>query len=272
VRVTILGSGTLLPDDDRRSAAHLVEGDRFSVLLDCGSGTLHGLARHHLPWQGITHLALSHYHTDHIGDVAPLLWALHHGVPGGRRAPLALLGPAGLERVMAGLETAHGEWLATPGFPVNRVELERGEGWRDPERDLWFRSFPVPHTPESVAWRLDAPGGSVGYTGDTGPCPPLGEFMRGVDVLIAECALPDDAAPENHLTPATVAGIAAAAAPRKLILTHLYPELDMLRLPDLVRDRGYTGEILVGWDGLRIENRAPMSTPRDPGLPEGPST
>ncbi len=271
MRVTIVGSGTLLPDDDRRSAAHLVEGRGFTLLLDCGSGTVHGLARDGLPWQGITHLALSHYHTDHTGDLAAILWAMHHGVPGGRRTPLVVLGPRGLRRLLEGLALAHGEWLREPGFELRAVELPPSGRYTDPEAGFTLSAHPVPHTPDSVAWRLDTEEGTLGYTGDTGPHPPLGGFFSGVDLLVAECALPDEAAPENHLTPSSVAAIAGEAGPGLLVLTHLYPELDLVRLPDLVRAAGYTGKVLVGWDGLRIDLDPGGASAPDPGVPAGPS-
>lgn len=250
--VTVLGAGTLLPDDRRRSPGHLLEGERARILLDCGSGTLHGLEREGRDWYGITHVALSHFHTDHTGDLAPLLWAWKHG-GGEAEAPLrTLLGPPGLRRIVEALSVAFGDHVLEPGGPLEVVELEREDLWEDPRSGMVLRTHPTPHTAESVAFRIELEGAAVGYTGDTGPSPGLGVFLHGVDLLISECALPDTEATENHLTPRSAGDLAAAANPRVLVLTHFYPGVDPAGIPDLIRARGYTGTVHAGYDGLGI--------------------
>jgi ribonuclease BN (tRNA processing enzyme) len=252
VRLTILGSGTLLPDDDRRSAAHLVEAQGVRLLLDCGSGTLHGLQRWGVPWRELTHVILSHFHTDHFGDLAPLLWALKHGVPEGRDDPLVLLGPRGLRRVLEALAAAHGEFVLDPGFPVEVVELEPRGRWVDGDKGLSLRTHPARHTPEALAIRVETEENALGYTGDTGPLAELAGFFQGVELLVCECALADGTDLEVHLTPSSAAALARDAAPEVLVLTHLYPEVDGGRLPDLMEEMGYRGDVHVARDGMRF--------------------
>jgi ribonuclease BN (tRNA processing enzyme) len=257
LRFTVLGSGTLLPDNRRRSPGHLVEGLRARVLLDCGSGTLHGLDREGKDWFGITHVVLSHFHTDHTGDLAPLLWAWKHG-GGGRTPPdRVLVGPPGLGRVMESMAGAFGDHVREPGGHLDPVEIAGGARWHDPRRGVALQSHPTPHTPESMAWRIEMEGVTVGYTGDTGPAPELGAFFRGVDLLVAECALPDEEATAGHLTPRSVAELAVAADPGILVLTHFYPGVDTAALPDLIRAAGYTGTVHAGYDGLGIQVPGP---------------
>lgn len=251
--VTILGSGTLLPDDDHRSAAHLVEGPSLRLLLDCGSGAVHGFQRWGVAWRELTHVAISHFHTDHFGDLAPLLWALKHGLPEGREEVLTIVGPRGLRGVLEGLAAAHGEFVLDPGFPLEIVELESGDTWVDREAELRISTHSTRHTPESLAYRLAAPGTSVGYTGDTGHLPALGAFFQEVSLLISECALADGSEFQLHLTPSTAAALARDAGPGTLVLTHLYPEVDRAGLPDRIRELGYAGPVHVARDGLRLE-------------------
>lgn len=247
-----MGSGTLLPDDSSRSAGHLIEDGRVRILLDCGSGVLHGLARDGKDWAGISHIALSHFHTDHVGDLAPLLWAFRHGIPAGRELPLTVLGPVGLAGFLRALAGAHGDYVLEPGYPLNVVEIPRKGRWTDPAGDLTVLTHPARHTPEAVALRIELPGGVVGYTGDTGPEPELGAFFERADVLIAECAVPDPTDLDLHLSPESLAVIARGARPRLLVATHLYPDLDPDAVPDLVERAGYTGRTVIGRDGLRI--------------------
>ena len=260
--VTILGSGTLLPDDRHRSPAHLVEGSGFGLLWDCGSGVVHGMQRHGVRWRELSHLVISHFHTDHFGDLPALLWALKHGAADQRDHALTILGPRGLRRRLTLLAEVYGPFILDPGFPVEVVELEAEDDWADGGAGLRLRTHPARHTPEALAFRLDAGSLAVGYTGDTGHLPPLGSLFSGVDLLITECALADDADAEVHLTPTAVASLLRDATPHLTVLTHLYPVVDRTALPDLIRGLGYTGDVLVGHDGLSIRIRpgqAPVS-------------
>lgn len=276
VRLTVVGSGTLLPDSLRQSAAHWVETADARILLDCGAGTLHGLSRWGLPWRDVTHLLISHFHTDHVGEVAALLWALHHG-PGiesgtPRSESLTILGPAGTRTFLERLAEAHGDFVLDPGFALTvaepgeegyplpsadegdasgtgdggRVPATRGEGLR-------FLPHPTPHTDRSIAWLVETSTGRIGYTGDTGPSESLGGFFAGADVVISECSVADAAGLDNHLSPTSAATLARGARPRLLLLTHLYPSLDPATLPDLLRQAGYDGWTITAWDGTVVE-------------------
>ena len=257
MHVTIVGSGTLLPDDDHRSAGHVVESDRAMVLLDCGAGVLHGMAGRALDWAAISHVVISHFHTDHFADLAPLLWAWRHGVPEERQRPRWILGPRGIRNLLRTLAEAHGDFVLEPGFPLSVIELDPGIPWEDESLGLRIEAHSTRHTPESLAFRLELDGVEVGYTGDTGPHPPLGHFFKGMRLLISECAVSDSTDLENHLSPSSLAELAVAADPETLVVTHMYPEVDRARLPDFLRSLGYTGTIHLGEDGLRISLPAP---------------
>ncbi len=258
-RVTVLGSGTLLPDHRHHSAAHMVEWNTGAVLLDCGAGTLHGMDRYGVDWKRIDLLVLSHFHTDHMGDLASILWAREHGLRPSEASPLTLVGPRGMVDRLHGLARAHGEWLREPTGGMRVVEVE-GEGmWSDPEGGMGIHHHPTPHTEESLAFRIETPAGEVGYTGDTGPCAPLASFFRGVRVLVAECAVADGTEVPNHLSPIEVARLAQGCEPEILLLTHLYPEVDRSRVTDLIARAGYTGRVEVAEDGMVAE--VPMGRP-----------
>ncbi|MEX0980190.1 MAG: ribonuclease Z [Gemmatimonadota bacterium] len=265
----MLGSGTLVPDDARRSAAHLVEAEGVRLLMDCGSGAVHGMARARhdaerrtdapdapgfepVEWRGLTHLVLSHFHTDHTGDIPALLFALKHGMGKRRTDPLTVLGPPGVGDFWRALEAAFGGHVSNPGFALEVVELERADDWTSPGGNVRLRTHPTPHTRNSLAWRVETDEGVAGYTGDTGPDARLGDFFRGVDVLIAECSLPDPPRMDTHLTPAGLAALAKRARPGTLIATHAFPGLDPGEIPALVAEAGYEGKVLTGRDGMML--------------------
>jgi ribonuclease BN (tRNA processing enzyme) len=251
--VTVVGSGTLIPDDDRRSPCHVVEAPGVRMLLDCGSGALHGMDRCGIGWNGVSHIGLTHFHVDHLGDLGPFIFALKHGVHPPREAPLTIIGPPGLKTLLDALSTAFAGCVLDPGFPVRVVEVAREGEWRDTEERFRLRTCPTRHTEHSVAYRWESDWGVIAYTGDTGPDPELARFLDRPDVLLVECSHPDPPRYDNHLTPSGVARLARLARPGVTIATHMYPDLVPERVPDLIRGAGYKGTVLAGWDGLRVE-------------------
>jgi len=250
MRLVTVGTGTVVPDAERASACHWLESESTGILVDCGAGAVQGLARAGLPWGGLQHLLISHFHTDHIGEIPSLLFALRHGLQPPRQLPLDIWGPKGTRRLFDAIARALGSWLVEPGFPVRFHEIAPGE----PARigDLWVSAAETPHTEESLSYRFEGEGVAFGYTGDTGPNDDLGHFFRGVDLLLAECSLPDDLAVDIHLSPTGLARLAAAAGVRRLAVTHVYPQLRALDVPRLIAQAGYEGEIILAHDGLEL--------------------
>jgi ribonuclease BN (tRNA processing enzyme) len=251
VELTIIGSGTAVPHPERVSAAHHISAGAVSLLLDCGPGAVHRMAAIGVAWSELTHIAVSHFHTDHIGDLPMLLFALKYGLAAPREEELVLLLPRGGRALVERLASAFGDYILDPGFPLRIQELESGEHV-DLGDGVSLAARRTPHTEHSLAYRVIGPGGSIGYTGDTGPDPEQAAFFQGVDVLVAECSLPDEFAMDVHLTPSQVAALAQGAQPGHLILTHIYPQLERLDVAGLVRAGGWQGRTTVARDGLRV--------------------
>ncbi|HEX7089247.1 MAG TPA: MBL fold metallo-hydrolase [Longimicrobiales bacterium] len=251
MELTIIGSGTAVPHPERVSAAHHVAAGAVSLLLDCGPGAVHRMAAVGIAWGEITHVAVSHFHTDHIGDLPMLLFALKYGLAEPRNEELVLLLPRGGRTLAERLASAFGDYVLQPGFPLRIRELEPGDR-AELGNGVSLTARRTPHTDHSLAYRVDGPRGSIGYTGDTGPDPGQAAFFRGVDVLLAECSLPDELAMDVHLTPSRVAALAQGAEPGHLVLTHIYPQLERLDVAGLVRAAGWQGHTTIARDGLRL--------------------
>lgn len=253
--LTVVGSGTASPEPDRVSSGYLVSGAGFRLLLDCGPGVVHHLARFGLDWPGLTHLALTHFHNDHVGDVSTLLFAHNYGLPTPRTDPLVIIGPPGTDDFLERLGAALGDHVRKPAFPIEVIESEGGDRGKAMSigEDARLTVHRTRHTDRSVAYRLDTGHGTIAYAGDTGYDEGTAAFLAGADVLIMECALPDDhRALDIHLTPRRAAAMAAIARPELLLLTHIYPVVDRDRVPELVREAGWSGRIRIAYDGLRI--------------------
>ncbi|HUF75677.1 MAG TPA: ribonuclease Z [Longimicrobiales bacterium] len=249
--VTILGAGTLMPDAGRTSAAHHLRVGGASLLLDCGAGTVHGFARHGVAWRDLTHVAITHYHNDHIGDLPAMLFALKHGVGGQRAEPLTMIGPRGFQTRLERLASAFGDHVLDPGFPVRVIEVDPGRAYEAPDDSLRIECLRTPHTDESLAYRVEGTWGTLGYTGDTGPSDEVASFLAGCDALIAECTLPDARAVDTHLTPRSLAELAGLARPALLIVVHVTPYHTPADAVRRVSER-YEGRVVAAADGLRV--------------------
>jgi ribonuclease BN (tRNA processing enzyme) len=254
MRLTTVGTGTISLTPGRACAGHLVESGEVRLLMDCGSGVVHRMSELGLDWWGITHVALTHFHADHVGDLPTLVFAWKYARRPGRAAPLTLVGPPGTHALVERLAGAFGAWMLDPGFPFRIVELPPGES-APLGGGVTLAARAVPHTAESVAYSVEHGRRRVVYTGDTGWDPSLGEWATGCDVLLCECSLPESWAIPQHLTPEQCGALAAIARPRLLVLTHLYPPVLEVDIPAAVRSR-YAGDVVVardGWTHVREE-------------------
>ena len=220
-------------------------------MLDCGAGTVHALERYDLAWEEMTHLFISHFHVDHIGELASLFQAFKYGMPTGRTGTLTVVGPSGLDRVIDGLRHAFGEKLFSPGFPV-RFHLLPPGGHIQLGRTGRLSVAKTPHTDESLAVRIDTPNASLCYTGDTDYSEELSVFFSSADLLISECSFRERREGVRHLSIRDAAVIASKAAVRRLIVTHFYFDVDEATLKSQLQN-DYSGEVLIGKDGMRIE-------------------
>lgn len=228
-----------------------MEAGGVRLLLDCGSGVAHGLARAGADWMGITHVALTHFHADHVGDLPTLVFAWKYGRLPGRTLPLEIIGPAGTLDLLARLAHAFGDWLTAPGFPISVREITPGDTV-DLGDGVHLGSRAVPHTPESVAYSVERGGRRIVYTGDTGMDDGLGAWAAGCDVLLCECSLPAAMAIPAHLTPESCAAIAATARPGHLVLTHFYPPVLEVDIRAIVGAQ-YEGPVTLAHDGWHID-------------------
>jgi ribonuclease BN (tRNA processing enzyme) len=251
MELTILGSGTLVPNAARGSASYFLELPDARLMLDCGAGSLHALSRYGLVWEELTHLFVSHFHIDHVGELASIFQAFKHGMGHPRSRSLTVVGPAGLDRLIEGLKQAFGENSFLLEFPVHLRLMADGERMQLPG-GCHLAVAKTPHTPESIAVRIDTPDASLCYTGDTAFSEELAGFFSGADLLISECSFREPRSDgSSHLSIGEAAKMAAMANVRRLVVTHFYFDVDETALKiELQRD--YPGEVIVGADGMRL--------------------
>jgi ribonuclease Z len=292
MRVVLCGTGSPMPDPQRARActAVIVGGKVF--LVDVGPGSIGELQLMGFPLDRVAGVFLTHYHSDHIGDLGELRmqsWAA------GRKVPLVVHGPEGVARVVAGFNMAfaldddyrtthHTEAymphaaaaLAADSFEVgasgSRVVFKEGT--------LTVTAFTVNHDPikPAVGYRFDVGGRSVVVSGDTALSPNLVKASKGADVLVHEALsrrmvqiiskASRDAGLEHqgklladtlnyHTDPMDAAKEANDAGVGLLVYSHLAPGLPQPVLEKLFFDG--VAQVrdpkswVVGFDGLRID-------------------
>lgn len=105
LHVVMCGTGSPLADPARASACVAIVTPKHFVLIDVGPGSWRKADLAGLPLADLDAVLLTHFHSDHLGDLGEALtmsWAA------GRTKRLNVWGPPGVERVTAGFEMAYG--------------------------------------------------------------------------------------------------------------------------------------------------------------------
>jgi ribonuclease BN (tRNA processing enzyme) len=229
MKLTVIGCSGSVPGPESPASCYLVqapfEGRTFSLVVDMGSGSLGSLFRYLEPDQ-VDAFALSHLHPDHCIDLCPY-YVLARYSPTGPWPGQPLYGPKGTdERLSRAYEVQLPEDDPSGGVAAHF----QFHDWQQTQQIGPFvvRTVPVDHPVEAYALRIshDVPGGgTLVYSGDTGPCEALVELAVGADLLLVEASFLDrpDNPPGVHLTGRQAAQVAAQAGVGAMVLTHIPP-------------------------------------------------
>jgi ribonuclease BN (tRNA processing enzyme) len=232
MKLTIVGCSGSLSGPDSAASSYLVQApyqDRtFSLLLDCGPGAMGALYRYVDPRE-IDAIGLSHLHADHCLDLCGYHVAACYSpsAPWPRRPVYGPLDAASrLARAYQVTDSMSGRSESDESFG----ERFQWRTWQPSQQVGPFivRTVRVEHPVEAYAVRVqeDVPdGGTMVYSGDTGPSEALIRLAHGVDLLLVESAFLDD--PDNppamHLSGAQAAAIGQTAGVASIVLTHIPP-------------------------------------------------
>jgi ribonuclease BN (tRNA processing enzyme) len=252
MQLVVLGSGTSVPHPERAAAAHWLQTAGGALLLDISAAAIHRMAEERLDWVNLDAIWVSHFHLDHVGGLAPFLFGTKYAPQTQeRRKPLTVYGPQGLNKLFHAFDEANDYGLTKQPFPLEFKEVAPRASF-EILPGLHAETFSTPHTGESLALKLtDADGASLVFTSDTGPTDTLADFARGVSLFFMECSFRHDKPVELHLELAEAMHLAARAAPRRVLLAHLYPQWDGVDIAAEAR-KLWDGETIAAYDGLRL--------------------
>ena len=240
VDITLLGTGSPMPDPHRAGPSTLISAGGEHHLVDAGRGVLMRLAAVGVGAPGLASVLLTHLHSDHITDLNDVIttrWVMTF-----EPTPLTIVGPVGtkavVDHILASLEpdigyrmTHHDDLDHRPPVTV----LEVSDGPVDLPGAVSVSCGPTDHRPvePSVGFRFDHEDVAVVAAGDTVPCEGLDRLCAGAHALVHTVIRKDviENIPlprvqdtlDYHSSPEEAAQTAQRAGVRTLVLTHYVP-------------------------------------------------
>jgi len=279
VKITLLGTGSPLPDPNRAGPCTLVQAADQNVMVDCGRGALMRLMAAGVLPPMVSTVLVTHLHSDHITDLNDLITS--RWVMSPVNVPLVVYGPPGTRAMVDAILTMleldqqyrhdhHDDLRASGPLTVTVHEVVPGD--RFTIGDVQGSVHETDHRPvqPSVGFRLEHAGKTVALAGDTIPCAGLDELCRDADVYVQTVIRDDmvkfvaDMVPtgqrfrdilDYHSTVEQAGQTAARNNVKTLVLTHYVPALQPGQEDDW-RGRAaqfFSGTIVLGPDLTSVE-------------------
>ena len=249
MKVTIIGSGTMVPSNERNSSGVLLEYNNTCSMVDFGYGSMHSLLKKGLTYHDIDRIYFTHNHPDHICDLVPFLFASRYPKDP-RKKDLQIIAGPGFKQFFDTLMKAYKNWLVPTTYKVEIIEQDEETKSYD---GLVVTSKKVKHIELSRGYRFEFSNGkSLVVSGDTDYCDEMIALGKKADLMILECSMPDEMKVQGHMTPSECGKLAQKANCRKLCLTHFYPVCD----PKNVREKclaEYRGDLFLAEDFMEFD-------------------
>ena len=273
IAVTLLGTGSPMPDPNRAGPATLVSAGNEHYLVDAGRSVMMRMAAAGVGAPNLSAVVLTHLHSDHITDLNDVIttrWVMTF-----EPTPLTIVGPVGTRAAVDHLleflgpdisyRIAHHDDLDHPP-PVEVIEV--ADGPVDLPGAVTITCAPTDHRPvePSIGYHFDHDGVAVVAAGDTVPCEGLDRLSAGADALVHTVIRKDviEQIPvqrmrdtlDYHSSPAEAGQTAARAGVGTLVLTHYVPAIPPGDPGDDWRALAaahFDGRVEIGDDLHRIE-------------------
>jgi len=249
LKITVLGTGSVIPAAGRRPTAIMAETASENILFDCGPSVLDSAAESGYGISSIDRIFLTHFHTDHSLGIGHLLAAVRNDPDYPPDRIISLYGPEGLEDFIASWSGIYDSLeTVVPLFELFEVSGDDSIACKDSEVSVLDA---VHGSRQAVSYKIESGDFIFVYTGDTELTDDLIDFCREADLIAAECSFPDEGRVGGHMTVSDVGRLASEAEPAKIVLVHMYPEVNAEAARDRISDM-CGAEVIVGSDGLVV--------------------
>ena len=268
MKITLLGTGSPIPNPDRAGAATLLESGSQRLLVDAGRGVVMRMSGAGVLPVMLTGVVITHLHSDHITDLNDVVTT--HWIMSAKATPLRVYGPVGIDRVVEGILSSlepdisyrlehHPDTLTWRPL-VEVTEVAPGDSFElDELRVTVGRTDHQPVEP-TVGYRVEHEGKSVVFGGDGIPCAELDQLCLGADAYV-QTVMRDDLVRQvpnkrfldildYHSTVEQAAQTAARAKVSTLVMTHYIPGMQRGQEDEWreIAARHFTGTIVLGDD------------------------
>ncbi|MFZ9730163.1 MAG: MBL fold metallo-hydrolase [Ilumatobacteraceae bacterium] len=280
MKITLLGTGSPIPDPNRAGPSTLVQAAGQHIVVDCGRGCVMRMTTAGVFPPFVSAILLTHLHSDHISDLNDIVTSRWIMSPN----PIItkIYGPVGTKKIVDGLRTMlsldeqyrldhHADLRSGPGMQIEVTEVAPGDTFS--VGDVIVKVGRTDHRPVSptVGYRFEAEGKVAALAGDTVPCAELDALCANADVYVQTVLRPDlvDAmkkmlpaqAPrlndilDYHSTVEDAGQTATRASVKTLVLTHYVPAMQPGQEGDWVALAGkhFSGTVIAGPDLTSVE-------------------
>ena len=240
MKITVLGSGTILSGPVRKPSAFLLESAGHVALLDMGPGILYQLSVLNIDFLVPDTVFITHFHLDHCSDLFPYLMS-RYLLDNGSNKRFKIFGPVGLHHWYETNASLQGKWLNDCKPDVIEI-FNNNIQWADQK----VLVYPTGHTNQSIAYRFEGQK-KIFFSGDTGFNEELISFALNAELGVLECSHPDEKPVAGHLTPKEAGRFAQLAGFKELAVCHMYPENDTKELSQKLAME-YQGKLIIPED------------------------
>ncbi len=272
MKITLLGTGSPLPDARRAGPSTLVRTEGTCILVDCGRGVLMRLTAAGVLPPMLHAVLVTHLHSDHITDLNDVITT--HWIMSPQGAPLHIYGPPRMQEVVDAILASlapdlqyrldhHADLTWTPDVRV--TEVSPGDAFTVGSATVTVGATDHRPVEPTVAYRIEDDGTSAVLGGDGVPCDALDALCLGATAYV-QTVIRDDLVRmvpvqrlqdilDYHSSVEQAAQTASRAGVRTLVLTHYVPSMQPGQ-EDEWRARAaahFTGEIVLGDDLTFVE-------------------
>jgi len=252
MKLTVLGSGTFMPELKRNNSSYLLEEGKEKIVFDFGRGAIDRLLQLKVNLIDLDKVFISHMHADHSSELISFMFVLrYYPKKKDLKKHYYIYGPKGIkERLIMILD----------GFGVNkkktlkRIKIkELSDNKIVKVGKLKIKAFTVKHSKSRTcfSYRVEKDKKAFCYSGDSTDCTGLRMACKDVDLAVVESTLPKSYGMDTHINGEELGKLAQEVGIHSLLVTHVSD----FYLPRVLKDikLSYKGPVKIAKDLMEVK-------------------